>query len=337
VAGEDVVEAMGLLGDHDGHAQGLVGAVQAPLDAAGFGDGGEAGGEAVEGKVKAVEFPFHAGEEDAFGGVDVLVEGDDVAVVFGDERREGGDDAALVGAADEQDGGGLGVAMADPAEGSVVWGKTGGRRADRSGADSGSRVRGRRRWRRAAGGRWRFAGPGRAHDVGFVEPDFVEHAGVDEEVVGALVVVVVGAEGPGVAGGIGGAQVEEDGLVPGRCGFRAGRGRRGSLKSPTTSRLTAGIVLEGGADVVAEQAGLVAAHFGLAVFMEHLGLEVGDEEAEAVGGGDFDVEFDEAALHGELGGADGVEVVGARLARDDGIAREDGEVDVWGSRRRYSS
>jgi hypothetical protein len=60
-----------------------------------------------EGDVEGVEGPFDAGEEDGFVVVDVLVEGDDVAVVFGEEGGEVGDDSGVVGAGEEEDGGGL--------------------------------------------------------------------------------------------------------------------------------------------------------------------------------------------------------------------------------------
>jgi hypothetical protein len=53
---------------------------------------------------------------------------------------------------------------------------------------------------------------------------------------------------------------------------RRGREEGSSLRSPRTSRLRSGFVLEGGADVVVEEAGLVAAHFGLAVGWKTLDL-----------------------------------------------------------------
>ena len=54
--------------------------------------------------VEAVELELDALEERAVGVVGVLLEVDDVAAVRGDERRHRGDDAAAVGAGDEQHG-----------------------------------------------------------------------------------------------------------------------------------------------------------------------------------------------------------------------------------------
>lgn len=108
--------------------------------------------------------------------------------------------------------------------------------------------------------------------------------------------------------------------------FAEGGGGRIVVQVADDEQVDGGIFVEGGADVVVQQAGLVAAHFGLAVGVEDLGLEMGDHQAEAVCGADLDVDLDDAAHDGELRGADGVGVVDVRMARDDGETRQDRQI-----------
>ncbi len=137
MTGENVVKAVPLPGDHHGHAQAGVGQPQAPLDAARTGHGLELFVEPAERQAEPFEFPFHAREEHALGRVDVLIQGDDVAVVLGDEGGQGGDDPALVGAGNQQNGGGAGCHARWG--GQSFSGISGGRREAGSGAASGGR------------------------------------------------------------------------------------------------------------------------------------------------------------------------------------------------------
>ena len=141
-----------------------------------------------------------------------------------------------------------------------------------------------------------------------------------------MVGVVVFAVGPGVADRIGGTQVVEERLVLVGPDFLEDGGGRVVVEVADDEQIDGRIPVEGLADVVVEQAGFVAAHFGLAVGVEDLGFEMGDHQAEAVLGRDGDVDLDEAAQDGKLGGADGIGVVDERMGGDDGKARQDRQV-----------
>ena len=67
--------------------------------------------------------------------------------------------------------------------------------------------------------------------------------------------------------------------------------------------------------MLVEQARLVAAHLRLAQRVEHLGLEVRDQQPEPVVGPDLDFDVDETAQDGDLRLADAVGVLRAGLAR----------------------
>ena len=134
--------------------------------------------------------------------------------------------------------------------------------------------------------------------------------------------------GPGVAVGVFRAQVEQQGLVLVFQQAADGIGIGVVVQVADHEQVGVGILLEDGADVVGQQAGLVAAHFGLAVFMEDLGLQVRDQQVQAVAGIDVDVGLDEAAPDGELAGPDGEGVVGVEPAGGDREAGEQGEVAV---------
>ena len=61
-------------------------------------------GDLVASQREAVELELDALEERGVGVIGVLLEVDDVAAVGGDERGDGGDDAAAIGTGDEQHG-----------------------------------------------------------------------------------------------------------------------------------------------------------------------------------------------------------------------------------------
>lgn len=109
VAAEEVVEAMGVLADEEGEAVALVGEVEAPGHVAGLGEGADEDGEVGAADAEAGQVPFGAHEEDAFLAIDVLVEVEDIAAVFGDEGSHRAHDSGLVGAVDQEDSGGHGV------------------------------------------------------------------------------------------------------------------------------------------------------------------------------------------------------------------------------------
>ena len=102
VTGQDVIEAMGLFGNEHGHFQVFAGEMQFPLNLKAVGDGFEAGGKLVGREGETFQLPFHAGKEDTVFGVDILIQGDDVAVVLQNEGGKGGDNAALVRTGDEK-------------------------------------------------------------------------------------------------------------------------------------------------------------------------------------------------------------------------------------------
>ena len=67
--------------------------------------GAKAGGDLVASEVEAVELELHPLEEDVLVGVGVLLGVDDVAVVPVEEAGHLGDDALLVRAGEQEDGG----------------------------------------------------------------------------------------------------------------------------------------------------------------------------------------------------------------------------------------
>ena len=101
VVREDVVEAMRLFGNHDGHAAALVGTVERPGDVEGIRHGGKTGREFFQREGESFQFPFHAREENGVLGIHVLVQRQNIAVLGGDEAGESGDNAALVWAGNE--------------------------------------------------------------------------------------------------------------------------------------------------------------------------------------------------------------------------------------------
>ena len=104
---QDIVEAVGQLGDEDGHPGGLVGEVQLPFHAVFLGDqGGEILVDLVVGDDEIFQFPLDAHEKDLTQGVNMLIQKGDVAVVLVNKLTDRGHDAFVVGAMDEQDGGG---------------------------------------------------------------------------------------------------------------------------------------------------------------------------------------------------------------------------------------
>ena len=104
-AREDVVHAVVRLRDEDGDARHLVGEAQAPRHAEALGDRRECRGDIAAGDGEAVQLELDALEEDALFEVGVLVGVDDVAVVPVEEVGDGGDQALLVAAGDQQRGG----------------------------------------------------------------------------------------------------------------------------------------------------------------------------------------------------------------------------------------
>ena len=117
-AGEQVVEAVRLAGDEDGQARHLAGEVQLPLHVVLLGDEGvEVFADLVVRDDEPVQLPLDAHEKDLLVLVHVLGEGGDVAVVLVDEFADRGDDALVVRAVDEQDGGGVGRVGGDGVHG----------------------------------------------------------------------------------------------------------------------------------------------------------------------------------------------------------------------------
>ena len=102
---EQVGQAVVVLADEERQARAARRALEAHLHGEARGDVGEGGVEAVatvERQREAVELPLDAHEEELELGVLVLVGVHDVGAVAVEELGDGGDDAALVGAVDEQ-------------------------------------------------------------------------------------------------------------------------------------------------------------------------------------------------------------------------------------------
>ena len=86
----------------------LVGEAEIGLHAEALGDRFEGGLDLVPSEVEPVELELHALEEDVLVGVGVLLGVDDVAVVPVEEAGHFSDDALLVRAGEQEDGGRLG-------------------------------------------------------------------------------------------------------------------------------------------------------------------------------------------------------------------------------------
>ena len=91
-AGQQVGEAVRLAGGEDGDAGHVVAERDADVHAEVGGDRGEGRGDLVAGQREAVEVELDPLEEDAGGGVGVLVGVEDVAAVGGDEVGDGRDE-----------------------------------------------------------------------------------------------------------------------------------------------------------------------------------------------------------------------------------------------------
>lgn len=119
-APEEVEKAVVLFADPDGEAGVIVGEVQFVGGLPRLGDGSEGSGDDLAGEVKVFQEPFHATEKDVGVDVGVVVATEDVAAVGIDEVGDLGDESPLVGAGNEQGGGGVhGFAIVNGSSGLV--------------------------------------------------------------------------------------------------------------------------------------------------------------------------------------------------------------------------
>jgi hypothetical protein len=98
-APEEVCQAVVVAGDEDRHALRGVGVADAPVHAVAAREGAESAGKLVAGQAEALALDLQAHKERASVS-HVLVGGEDVAIVHGDKRGEGGDQALPVAAGD---------------------------------------------------------------------------------------------------------------------------------------------------------------------------------------------------------------------------------------------
>ena len=103
VAREEIVEAVIILRHEKRGPRHDVGEVQRPTHREALHDRSEGGGDTFAGDRETFQLPFHPHEEGTFLEIDMLIDVNDVTLIFVEKGREGGDDASPVGTGDQED------------------------------------------------------------------------------------------------------------------------------------------------------------------------------------------------------------------------------------------
>jgi hypothetical protein len=107
--GQDVIEAMGQLGDEEGHTRHFVGKIELPFHIVLLGNQHiEKFANLIVRNDEIIQFPLDPHEEHVAGEIDMLIEIGDIAVVFEDKFADRGDYPLVVGTMDQKDCSGRG-------------------------------------------------------------------------------------------------------------------------------------------------------------------------------------------------------------------------------------